>query len=168
MGLLKDMAEGFANGFLSATVDGLRAGHPQSQFPKGPAPIERFCQELGWSVDEREGEVILLHFNDPVVGRRKVVITGSDMTMTFRVWSTATISARELPAGIMAHLLVRNWELPLCAWHLFDAGNGNAAFALSSNMLVGGMDAGVFKHICETMVKEANAFDVKMKAAGLL
>jgi hypothetical protein len=30
------------------------------------------------------------------------------------------------------------------------------------------MDAAEFKYACETMVKEANAFDVKMKAAGLL
>jgi hypothetical protein len=168
MGLFKDVAEGFANGFMSATVDSLRAGYPQSQFPKGPAPVERFCQELGWSIDEREGEVILLHFNDPVIGRRKVAITGGDRTMTLRVWSAATMIARQLPGEIMGHLLVRNWELALCAWHLFDAGNGNAAFALASNMLVAGMDAGVFKHVCETMVKEANAFDVKMKAAGLL
>jgi hypothetical protein len=168
MGLFKDMAEGFANGFMSATVDGLRAAHPQNQVHRGPAPVERFCQELGWSIDEREGEVILLHFNDPVVGRRKVAITGGDRTMTFRVWSAATMTARQIPVEIMGHLLVRNWELSLCAWHLLDAGNGNAAFALASNMLVGGMDAEVFKHICETMVREANAFDVKMKAAGLL
>ena len=51
---------------------------------------------------------------------------------------------------------------------LSGAGNGNAAFALASNMLMAGMDAPVFKYACETMVKEANAFDVKMKAAGLL
>jgi hypothetical protein len=168
MGLFRDVAEGFANGFLSATVDSLRAGHPQGQFSRGPAPVERLCQELGWSVDEREGEVILLHFRDPAVGVRKIAITGGDRMMTFRVWSAATMSARQLPGEIMGHLLVRNWELALCAWHLFDAGNGNAAFALASNMLVAGMDGAVFKHVCETMVKEANAFDVKMKAAGLL
>jgi hypothetical protein len=168
MGLFKDVAEGFANGFLSATVDSLRAGQPQSQSATAPALAERFCQQLGWAVDERQGEVILLHFRDPVVGIRKVAITGGNMMMTFRVWSTATMSARQVPAEIMGHLLVRNWELALSAWHLFDAGNGNAAFALASNMLVAGMDASVFKHVCETMVKEANAFDLKMKAAGLL
>jgi hypothetical protein len=168
MGLLKDLAEGFANGFLSATVDGLRAGRPQGQFQNGPALAERFCRELGWSVDEREGDVVLLHFNDPVIGRRKVAITGGDTLLTFRVWSAATMSARQIPGEIMGHLLVRNWELALSAWHMFDAGNGNAAFALASNMLVAGLDAPVFKHVCETMVREANAFDVKMKAAGLL
>jgi hypothetical protein len=168
MGLFKDMAEGFANGFLSATVDSLRAGYPQNQSPNAPALAERFCRELGWAVDEREGDAILLHFKDPLIGVRKVAITGGDKLMAFRVWSAATMSARQIPAEIMGHLLVRNWELALSAWHLFDAGNGNAAFALASNILLAGMDAVVFKHVCETMVKEANAFDVKMKAGGLL
>src|SRR5436309_2634303 len=121
MGLFRDVAEGFANGFISATAESLRGGYPQSQFHNGTAAIDRFCQELGWSVDEREGQVILLHFNDPVIGRRKVAITGTDKTMTFRVWSAATMPARQVPAEIMGHLLVRNWELAFCAWHLFDA-----------------------------------------------
>jgi hypothetical protein len=168
MGLFKDMAEGLANGFVSATVDSLRAGRPQSQCSIGPALAERFCQEIGWSVDERRGDAILLHFNDPVVGVRKVAITGGDKLMSLRVWSAASMSARQIPGEIMGHLLLRNCELALSAWHVFDAGNGNAAFALASNMLMGGMDARVFKYVCETMVKEANAFDVKMKAAGLL
>ena len=168
MGLFSDMAEGFANGFMSATVDSLRAGLPQGQSSKGPALVERLCRELGWPVDERQGDAILLHFNDPVVGVRKVAITCGDKLMSFRVWSVASMSARQIPGEIMGHLLVRNWELALSAWHLFDAGNGNAAFALASNTLVAGMDAAMFKYACETMVKEANAFDVKMKAAGLL
>jgi hypothetical protein len=168
MGLFKDMAEGFANGFMSATVDSLRAGLPQGQTSRGPALVERFCQELGWPVDERSGDAILLHFNDPVVGVRKVVITGGDKLMSLRVMSAATMSARQIPGEIMGYLLLRNWELALSAWHVFDAGNGNARFALASNMLTAGMDAPVFKYACETMVKEANAFDVKLKAAGLL
>jgi hypothetical protein len=168
MGLFKDVAEGFANGFMSATFDSLRAGHPQSQCSRGPDLAERFCRELGWSVDERQDDAILLHFNDPVVGVRKVAITCGDKLMSLRVWSAATMSARQIPGEIMGYLLLRNWELALSAWHVLDAGNGNAAFALASNMLMAGMDAPVFKYACETMVKEANAFDGKMKAAGLL
>jgi hypothetical protein len=168
MGLFKDMAESFANGFVSATVDSLRAGLPQSQFSKGPTLVERFCQELGWPVDERQGEALLLHFNDPVVGVRKIAITVRNRLMSFRVWSPASMSARQIPGEVMGHLLLRNSELAVIAWQVFDAGNGNAAFALASNMLMAGMDAPVFKYVCETMVKEANDFDVKMKAAGLL
>jgi hypothetical protein len=168
MGLFKDMAEGFANGFMSGTVDGLRSGLPQGQSSRGPALVERFCQELGWPVDERQGDTILLHFNDPVVGVRKVAISCGDKLMSLRVWSASTMSARQIPGEIMGHLLLRNWELALSAWLVCDAGNGNAAFALASNMLTAGMDAPMLKYICETMVKEANAFDVKMKAAGLV
>ncbi len=168
MGLFKDMAEGFANGFMSATVDSLRAGRPQSQSSIGPALVERFCHELSWPVDERQGDAILLHFNDPVVGVRKVAITCGEKLMSLRVWSAATMSARQIPGEIMGYLLLRNWELALSAWHVFDAGNGNAAFALASNMLMAGMDAPVFKYVCESMVKEVHTFDQKMKAAGLL
>jgi hypothetical protein len=168
MGLFKDMAEGFANGFMSATVDSLRAGGPLGQPSPGPSLVERFCRELAWAVDERQGAAILLHFNDPLVGVRKVAITGGDKLMSFRAWSAASMIARQIPAEIMGHLLLRNWELAITAWHVLDAGNGNAAFALASNMLMAGMDAPMFKYVCDTMVKEANAFDVKMKAAGLI
>jgi hypothetical protein len=41
-------------------------------------------------------------------------------------------------------------------------------FALVYCALTGGMEAPTFKYICEMQVKEANAFDTKMKAAGLL
>src|SRR5260370_13663589 len=141
MGLFKDMAEGFANGFMSATVDSLRAGRPQSQSSIGPALVERFCHELSWPVDERQGDAILLHFNDSVVGIRKVAITCGEKLMALRVWSAATMSARQIPGEIMGHLLLRNYELALSAWHVFDAGNGNAAFAQASNMLIAGVDA---------------------------
>ena len=86
MRLFKDMAEGFANGFMSATVDSLRAGHPLGQSSTGPSLVERFCRELGWTVDERQGDAILLHFNDPIVGVRKVAITGGEKLMSLRVW----------------------------------------------------------------------------------
>jgi hypothetical protein len=133
-----------------------------------PALVERFCRELGWPVDERQGDAILLHFDDPVVGVRKIAITCGGRLMSLRVWSAASMSARQIPGEIMGYLLLRNWELALAAWHVLDAGNGNAAFAMASNMLMAGMDAAVFKYACETMVNEANAFDTKMQAAGLL
>src|SRR6266851_5877532 len=111
MGLFRDVAEGFANGFMSATVDSLRAGLPQGQSSMGPYLVERFCRELGWPVDERQGDAILLHFNDPVVGVRKITITCGDKLMSLRVWSASTMSARQIPAEIMGHLLLRNSEL---------------------------------------------------------
>jgi len=168
MGFFKDMAEGFANGFMSSTVDGLRAGIPQGQSPMGPALVERFCREVGWSVDERQGEVMLLHFTDTVVGVRKVAITPRNRLMSLRVWCPAFMNARQIPNEVMGYLLLRNSELGVVAWQVYDVGNGNAAFALASNMFMAGMDALVFKHVCETMVKEAKAFDEKMQAAGLL
>ncbi len=38
--------------------------------------IEQLCRELGWSVDERVGDHgIVLHFRDPLVNIRKVLVT---------------------------------------------------------------------------------------------
>ena len=33
--------------------------------------IDRLCRQLGWSVNERDGESIRLHFNDPLIGMRR-------------------------------------------------------------------------------------------------
>jgi hypothetical protein len=42
------------------------------------------------------------------------------------------------------------------------------AFSLSYCALAAGIDPGVFKMLCETMVKEAHEFDAKMDEIGLL
>jgi hypothetical protein len=168
MGWLQDMAKAFADGFASATIDSVRAGHPQSQSPLDPALVERLCREVGWGVDERLGDTIVLHFKDSVMGIRKISIYCGGRIMALRVYSAASISPRQITAEIMAYLLVRNGELAFPAWQVFEAENGNAGFALASNMLMAGVDGAVFKYACETMVIEANAFDTKMQAAGLL
>ena len=168
MGWVQDMAEGFANGFLSATIDSLRGGHSQTQSTMEPALVERFCRELGWAVDERLGDTIVLHFKDSVIGVRKISIYCGGRLMALRVYSAASISPRQITAEIMAYLLVRNGEMGFAAWQAFEAENGNAGFALASNLLMAGVDAAVFKYTCETMVIEMNAFDTKMQAAGLL
>lgn len=46
--------------------------------------------------------------------------------------------------------------------------DGNAMFALKYYALAGGLHEGAFKMLCESMVKEAHAFDAKMQEAGVL
>jgi hypothetical protein len=46
--------------------------------------------------------------------------------------------------------------------------NNSVAFSLAYCALASGLDCGVFKTLCETMAKEAHAFDTKMHDAGLL
>ena len=168
MGLFKDMMAGFATGFVSAAVESLQAGHSHGHSSQGNAQIEQHCRQLGWEVDEREGDAILLHFNDPGVGIRKVAITSGQRLMSFRVWSEVTMNPRQLPAEIMGYLLLRNSEMAFCAWQVFVAANGEAGFALAACTLLDGIDSAAFQFICQTMVKEMHTFETKMKAAGLL
>jgi len=164
MGMFQDMLQHFTNGFVSAAVDTLRNGHASS----GPNVIERLCQELGWPVDERDGNTVLLHFNDPLVQIRKVAISTGEKLMGFTVLSAVNMNPRQVSTEIMGYLLVRNSTLGGSAWQMFEAGNGNAGFSVTACMLIEGMNSAMFKFLCETMVKEAHEFDAKMKAGGLL
>lgn len=168
MGLFKDMMDGFTNGFVSAAVDTLHNGSSQGHAASGPILVERMCQELGWPVDERDGSTILLYFKDPIIRIRKIAITSGDKVLGFTVCSEAVMNPRQLSAEIMGHLLVRNSKMVGMAWQIFESGNGNAGFSMAAAMLIGGMNSAMFKYLCETMVKEAIEFDVKMQAAGLL
>jgi hypothetical protein len=72
MGLFQEVVKGFVNGFVAGFTDNGSA----SQAPRGLAAIEQLCRELGWSVDERVGDHgIVLHFRDPLVNIRKVLVT---------------------------------------------------------------------------------------------
>jgi hypothetical protein len=169
MGLFKDMMEGFANGFVSATANSLRAGSQQGLSSNGPALIERLCQEVGWTVDERTSDGVVLYFNDPVVRIRKVIVTEGSKLMLLSTFSGASIPASRVPAEVMGYLLTRNTQMAAGAWQASVMDNDrNVSFALAYYALVGGLDGATFKIFCEAMVKEAHEFDVKMKAAGLL
>lgn len=165
MGLFNEVVKGFVNGFVAGVTD----NGSVSQSPRGLAAIERLCRELGWSVDERVGDHgIVLHFRDPLVNIRKVLVTGGESVASISTFSAATLSSSQVPQEVLGYLLLRNNELTTAAWRVSASDDGNAVFALAYCALIGGMNAATFKYICETQVKEANAFDTKMQAAGLL
>jgi len=84
------------------------------------------------------------------------------------VFSAVEMEPRNISAEVMGHLLLRNKEAIFPAWQVMDNGNGNATFAVTYCALVQGLDAGVFKVICETMCKEVHEFDAKLRQAGML
>ena len=169
MGLFRDAVEGFAAGFAMAATDNVRNGRLLGHPWHGAGRIDRLCQEIGWSIDERTSDGVVLYFNDPLVRIRKVVVTESTRLILLQTFSAATMPAARVPVQVMGYLLSRNTELATCAWQAsVNDNSGNVAFALANCALVGGLDAAAFKAICEAMVKEAYEFDVKMKAAGLL
>jgi Putative bacterial sensory transduction regulator len=163
----RDIVEGFASGFMEEAAHRLVASVGTNGRSSGR--IARLCAEIGWDVDEQEGETIRLHFKDPLVGRRKVSIRNGDGALVgFLVMSHAINKATDVPDQVAGHLLVRNWELAIGTWEATVDDDGDAIFCVEYTALGAGLDSEMFKYICETMVNEALEFDRKMQAAGLL
>ena len=137
---------------------------------QGTARIERLCREVGWSVDEREDNGVVLHFTDPVVRIRKLTVSGGDTgkVALFSVCSAVVLPGRQVPPDVLPHLLVRNTEMVIGGWQAIVMGDGTVGFGVRYFALAAGLDASMFKHLSETLVREVGAFDGKMKAAGLV
>jgi len=161
MGLFKDLVEGFASGFATAA----RAGSPR--VAGRPGAIEACCAQLGWGIDERVGSTgIILHFNDPIVNIRKVLITvgESGHIAVFSTFSPAQF--RQVPPEVMSYLLQRNSQI-FQAWQMTANDNGTQSFAIAQGVFLQGMTAPIFKASCEMLVKEASDFDSKLRQAGV-
>ena len=160
MSLFKEFVEGVTSGFVSAA----------SESPSDRDVVETCCQGLGWSVDERpSSNDVRLHFNDPLIGIRKVRILGGnqDGAVTFSVHSAVDLSSQDVPVVVLAHLLQRNCEA-FVRWQMRVCSDGKVIFALCYSVLAPGLNPSAFKTVCETMVHEAHEFDAKMAKAGLL
>ena len=165
MGLFNEVVKGFVNGFVAGVSD----NGPVSQSRYGLAAIERLCRELGWTVDERVGDKgIVLHFRDPLVSIRPVMVVCGESIAGISTFSAADIPASRVPPEVLGYLLHRNNELTTAAWRVSASDDGNASFALAYCALISGLDSATFKYICDAQVKEVHAFDSKMQAAGLL
>jgi hypothetical protein len=163
MGMLGNVFEAVINATASAVVKNLL---PQE---RASGHIERLCQELGWAIDERTSDGVVLYFNDPAIRIRKIMVTEGAKVMLISTFSGAVVPASRLPAEVMGYLLTRNTQMAAGAWQASVMDNdGGVKFALAYCALIAGLDATALKVICEAMVKEAHEFDVKMKAAGLL
>lgn len=158
MGFFVELADGIANGFRASASQDHERGR-----------IERFCRELGWAVDEREGDVIRLHFKDSVAGTRKVFVTGGDSPVVLlAAYSFAILPAARVPAEVTSYLLARNVEIPFGSWQGDRDDDDDVVFGVRYVAIGRGLTAESFKFICEGLVREAMAFDERMCRAGLL
>ena len=151
MSLFKEFVEGVTSGIVSAA----------SESSSSSDVVETCCQGLGWSVDERLGaEDVRLHFKDPLIGIRKVVVLGGDQdgAVTFCVGSAVDLPLQEVPVVALAYLLERNRE-PFVRWQMNRGGDGKVSFALCYSVPAPGLNPSMFKTVCETMVQEAHEFD---------
>jgi hypothetical protein len=131
--------------------------------------VERLARENGWCVDERDGDDRYLHFKSPLAGVRKVLVSrGDEALVVFCVLSFASIPGRDLPPEVAGYLLERNAKVVLGGWHMVISDDDRAGFAVKYVALGPGLNAGLFKHICESLNEEAHEFDVKMRKVGLL
>jgi hypothetical protein len=136
---------------------------------QGVQLIERWCAELGWRIDDRIGsDGIILDFNDPLIGIRKLLITVADggSIAQFSVFSAANLNVRQLTGKLMAYLLCHNREI-FGAWQMKINDDNTITLAVASALFVSGMSANEFKATCNLLVKEANDLDTKLNNSEL-
>jgi len=160
MSLFTDFVHGVTRGLVSAATETTSAREI----------AETCCDEIGWSVDERpSANELYLHYKDPLLGIRKVLVTigDQDTTLTFEVFSAASRPLGGIPIDVLGYLLARNGKM-VAAWQASERSDGTIAFALRYCTLAFGFHAAIFKFICDTMANEALAFDTEMRNVGLL
>src|SRR5438046_564567 len=126
-----DFTDAFVTGY-NAMAGGVPNGNHNMR-PHGTSlardRIEGLCRQLHWAVDERQEDQILLHFNHPQLGTRKVVIFHGDADLvTFAVFSGAYLPARSVPTEVLGHLPTRNKAVSIGGWHVSVGDNGTAFF----------------------------------------
>jgi hypothetical protein len=165
----RDLFEGFTEGFVTAAARETRAlASTSSTCDRGR--IDRLCRELRWSVDEREGNMIRLHFNGPDGATRKVRIQNGDGTcVTFSAYSEAVVPMKKVSNGVLAYLLRRNLDgSGIGMWGIYVDDDDDVVFVLLYPALGDGLDAAALQQTCNSLLAEVADFDEKMEAAGLL
>ena len=135
----------------------------------GRGRIERCCEQLGWSIDDRKGDRITLNFKCPVVGTRPVFIQGGDEPLVlFAAYSLTIFDARRVPDVATNFALWQSSESSMGKWQISLNDEDELFFALTYNALGAGLDAAALKYICGGMAATASDFDAKMKREGYL
>src|SRR5690348_7368649 len=102
--------------------------------------IADLCREVGWKVDERAGEVVRLHFKDPLGLVRKVSIVPMKSNHLMSLgYSCAYTPEDEAPEGLPEHLLSRNREVVFGGWHMRVDDDGDALFGLTYTVPYSGL-----------------------------
>lgn len=161
MSIWGELVKGFTEGVITVAAY-------QSQVSER-GRIDRLCRELNWSVDERSGSVIHLHFNSPV-GVRKVRITsGDEALVTFSAYSLVVMAPENIPTEVLGYLLRRNLDdCGIGMWGLYVDDEERVTFHIMYDALGDGLDPPTLKFICESLLAEVTDFESKMRQAKLL
>jgi hypothetical protein len=167
MGIMRDFLDGFREGFANGTGNRAMSDNGTANTH---GHIEWLCRELGWTVDERDGNAIRLHFNSSNGGVRKVRISDGDKSLVgFTAHSDAVLSVDRVPPDLLGFLLRRNLDdSGIGMWGIAIDDDDDVTFHLYYTALGDGLDAQTLKYICKSLSSEASYLDDKLRRAGLL
>jgi len=86
----------------------------------------------------------------------------------FNVRSMTGIPYERIPIEVLWYLLAANHETNVGSWECYEDDDKDMVFAQAYTALRQGITAEEVGWICAKLVKQAQEFDKKMKAAGLL
>jgi hypothetical protein len=160
MGIVNDIIDGI-DSFFAGNGDGAgdRAGRGR---------IDRLCRQLGWEVDGREGDTVILRFNHRTEGACDVRVTGGDSSLAMFLAGSRAAVRGEVPEEVLGYLLLRNAKAGAGGWVIHAGDDGTVSFHMLYRALGAGLDAAALKWICEGMAGEVSAFDARMRRAGFL
>lgn len=136
----------------------------------GRGRIERCCEQLGWSIDDRKGNRITLDFKCPLVGKRPLfILNGDEPLVLFSAYSLTIFDSRRVPDKVTSFALWQSSESAMGKWQIsLSDDEDELFFILSYNALGAGLDAAAMKYICGGMANTASEVDAKMKREGYL
>src|SRR5487761_1286229 len=116
--------------------------------------IERCCEQLGWGIDERDGDTLGLNFKCPVTGRRTVYINSGNEPLVFFIEpSLVVVPPQKSDDGhfILGYALLSNNDTRLGKWQARFNKRQEVLLTLTYTALGDGLSAAALKYICTTM-----------------
>ena len=136
----------------------------------GNGQLDQLCREIGWGIDERNGDGIALYFKgDRVSSRRTVIVIhpNGDQLMSFICKCRAVFSDRTLPDELLPAILIRNDDLTIGGW-VAKLDGGTISLSLRYTALSAGVDAASFSRICSLLIEEVAEVEANLHRNGLL
>ncbi len=130
--------------------------------------IERYCRELGWSIDRRKGPVHWVFDDKRRVppGWLLVVHEAGSSGVHFRCHCPAAFPPDEVPEAVMRMLLGRRHKLAGADWDRNGLDDGRVFFTLTYDAPMAALGPARFAMICEALSQEVAEFEAVLGEEG--
>ena len=136
--------------------------------PGSVAAVGRLCREAGFAAGNPSGNVLTLAVATPT-GRRAATLVCGETAVGIVVFSAFDRPPARVQSGLLTHLLVRNAKADAGGWFLAEhEDTGHVRFGLRATAHLPGLRAGYLKFVLDSLAGEADDFDARLRAAGLL